>query len=98
VPGVAGFPHDQEKRGTGASDLVVKLGAVDLKTVISLCDRPLSISRLSWALEPRLNRPREAPATDDVERGIHPALLLSQALPKRGTGRKGVHTAMTVPD
>ena len=49
VPGVAGCAHDQEKRGTGASDLVVKLGAVDLKHVISLCDRALSISRLSWA-------------------------------------------------
>lgn len=45
VPGVAGCAHDQKKRGTGASDLVVKLGAVDLEHVISLCDRPLSISR-----------------------------------------------------
>ena len=36
VPGVAGCAHAQQNRGTGAPDLVVKLGAVDLEHVISL--------------------------------------------------------------
>ena len=40
VPGVAARAHDQENRGTGASDLVVELGAVDLEQVIRLWHRP----------------------------------------------------------
>ena len=48
VPGVAGCAHDQKKRRTGASDLVIRLGAVDLEHVIRVWDRPCP-PRGGWA-------------------------------------------------